>query len=319
MALLFRFGSVGVNLNDPFQNMLLLAILIVLTVIAYLYMVYRRGRRATLFGNMKTLEKVHGYRRFYVNPTVLIVKVLIISLLFLIATESLELRQTNFVADTDYLILLDSSSSMAKTDYPPSRLEAAREISQEWLRQVPDTTRVGFIAFSQDIMAEVPLTIERSYISETIDRIRIDYGKSGTDLDFALNSGLDRVNNSEDKVTFLLLTDGTQSVQNYTIAKARSLGVKVYAFGIGSPNETIVNESDYYQSLDFNFTLLQELSEGTGGKAYRVADRQELDDALREATLEDIQISLNTNYYVLILIAVLSILEFVVYSKYGGL
>lgn len=316
--MLFEVGGVRVNLNDPLQNVLLLAILVALTIVAYLYMIYGRRSRATHFGNMSLLEKVHGFKRFHINPSILIFKVLIIGLLFLIATDTLEMRQTSFVSDTDYVILLDSSASMAKRDYPPNRLEAAKEISLEWLEKVPETTRIGLVAFTQDISAEVPLTLDRNTLRDAVEQIEIDYGKGGTSLDFALNYALDGVNSSRGNVTFLLLTDGTQKVQNETIAKANMHGVNVYSFGIGAANVTL-NESEFYRSLEFDFLLLNELSGRTGGFAYHVSDKRELDEALRAATLEDVQVNLNTSYYVLLLIAALSILEFVFYSKFGGL
>ena len=62
MAQMFKLGSIAVNVNDPWQNILLLTLLVVLTVISYLYMVYNRRKRATHFGNMSVLEKVHGYK-----------------------------------------------------------------------------------------------------------------------------------------------------------------------------------------------------------------------------------------------------------------
>ncbi len=317
---LFSIGGLRVSINDPLKNILLLAVLIVLTVVAYLYMVYGRRTRATHFGNLSLLEKVHGFKRFHISPSILLFKILIICLLFLIATNTLELRQTKFVSDTDYVILLDASSSMAKRDYPPSRLGAAKEISLGWLDAVPKTTRIGFLAFTQDIAAQVPLTLDHGAVRDAIEGVGIDYSKGGTSLDFALNFALDNMTRGDgNSVTFLLLTDGTQRVQNETIAKAKQQGVRIYSFGIGAAEPEGGNESEFYRSLDFDFSILEDLSNRTGGAAYRVADKQELDEALRSATLKDIQVSMNTSYYVLLLIAALSILEFVFYSHFGGL
>ncbi|RME31470.1 VWA domain-containing protein [Candidatus Woesearchaeota archaeon] len=319
LLLLFRVGNLRVDLNDPLKNILLLAVLVALTIVAYLYMIYGRRTRATHFGNMALLEKVHGFKRFHINPSILIFKVIIISLLFLIATDTLALHQTKFVSDTDYVILLDASASMAKRDFPPSRLEAAKEIAIKWLEEVPPTTRIGLVAFTQDIATDVPLTLEREKLKEAIRNIKIDYAKAGTSIDFALNHALEELNNSGGNVTLLLLTDGTQEVQNETIALANARNARIYSFGIGADNASLQNESEFYRSLEFDFSLLQELSGRTGGFAYKVTDKQELDKALKEVTLRDVQVSLDSSYYVLLLIAALSILEFIFYSKFGGL
>ncbi len=282
-------------------------------------MSFLRRRRATHFGNLKTLRKVHGFRRFDVSPVVLFTKLLIIGLLFLVATDSIEIRQKRAIPNQEYLILLDSSASMAHPDFNPNRLTAAKQISKNWLQNLPYGTRVGLVAFSQDIRSSVEPTTDKREITKEIEQLEIDYSRSGTFLDYAINYALDMAENNN---TILLLTDGTEEVEKETIARLQSMNVSVHSFGIGKSEslKDIPEEMRNFSSnLLLNFTLMSKLSNQTGGRAFRVGNPEELSTSLEEATLEEVQIALDSGYYMLVIIALISISELIIYSKFGGL
>ncbi len=276
-----------------------------------------------MFGNIKTLERVHGFKRFSPSPLILVIKVGIVCLLFLTATESIELRKQQLSSDRDYVLLIDSSSSMSKTDFNPNRLTAAKTISREWLRALPNSTRVGFIAFTSTVTSSLPLSHDKLTIQDEIEEISIDYAESGTNLDFALNTALDQLERSDLNRTVLLFTDGADDVEKLTIARANSLGVQIDIFGIGSreSENRVIDEEfrDFYQTLELNFTKLEELSNSTDGKAYKISSIDELRSSFQQATLETIHVKLNTTYYIVLLIALLSISELVIYSRFGAL
>ena len=58
-----ELGQIVVHYENPLANLLLFVLLLVVTVVVYFYMVRLRERRATAFGNIKTLERVQGFRR----------------------------------------------------------------------------------------------------------------------------------------------------------------------------------------------------------------------------------------------------------------
>lgn len=285
-------------------------------------MVHARGKRATHFGNMTLLQKIHGYKRFHVSPIIFYVKIVIIIMLFLIATGSLQIFQERSSIDTDYVILLDSSASMAKADYSPNRLSAAKEISQDWLKSLDKETKIGYATFSQEITLEQTLTTKKNLISERIEQTEINYNVGGTSLDFALNHAAGFFDFGGDRQkAILLLTDAAEDVQDTTLATLRIQGIQVFAFGIGADETGIINEQyeDFYADLAFNFSQLERVADITGGSAYRVENETSLALALEDATLAQIQVKLNSSYYIMILIAILSILELIFYAKLGGL
>lgn len=296
-----------------------------LTVGAYFFMSYLRGKRVTAFGNLHTLTRTHKFRKFHISIGVLLVKILMIILLYMVATNSVQILSFQPITDTDYVLLVDSSASMAKTDFTPNRLESAKKLSQQWLNILPNSTSVGMIAFSQKIDSYIAPTFERNALKASIAAIDIDYSKSGTDLDYAINFAVDLLNDSKQSKSILLFTDGTEPIRDQTIHKAADLNVKIFSFGIGAES-TRVNLDDIpeefrddFVTLNLNFTILEDLSNRTDGSAYKITDASELEESFRTATLEQVKINMNSGYYVTILLATLSILELLIYAKLGAL
>jgi Ca-activated chloride channel family protein len=294
------------------------------TVAAYFFMIYLRGKRVTHFGNLKTLTRTHGFHKFHVSIGILLIKVFMIVLLYMVATNSIEILSYQPITDTDYVLMIDSSSSMAKTDLNPNRLESAKGLSKQWLNILPNSTSVGMVSFSKGIDTYVRPTFNRKLLKTRIETIDIDYGKSGTDLDYAINFGIDLMNESKQSKSLLLFTDGTQNIRDETISKAKDMKIKIFSFGIGGENTTTSEEipeefRESFQNLDLNFTILERLSNKTNGKAYKITNQQELEESFRTATLEQVKISMNSGYYVTILIAAISIIELLLYAKLGAL
>ncbi len=294
-------------------------------------MVYFRGRRATHFGNLSTLMKVHGFKRFHISPWILVMKIIVVTLLFLVATESVTIQKDRPVINTDFVIALDASPSMASNDFQPDRITVAKKIAVDWLRIIPNSTRVGLVVFSQEIIDEKPLTFNENAIINAIDNVKIDYSLSGTSIDYAIRKSIELFKSSpgdksRDKIV-LLLTDGTEDVDNSTIADAVLNKIKIFSFGIGNENfsnnvslDDVPEEfRDLYNKLTFNFSKLEDISSRTDGKAYKVFDAESFRKAFEDVTLDRIKIKLNSNYYVVLLIAILSILELVIYSMVGAL
>ncbi len=319
-------GSVTIALQNPLQDSLLLVVLLVITILAYFLMKHLRGKRATYFGNIKTLERTHGFRIFHVSLMVLIIKMVMIILLYMVATNTIMIKDYQPISDTDYFLLIDDSSSMAKSDYEPNRLASALEISNKWLQILPNSTGVGLAAFSKDIDVAVPFTHDKKLVQEAVNNITIDYTRSGTNLDYAIQYGIDIFEKSYGKKrSFLLLTDGTEDISNETIHKMIIENISIIIFGIGNAdlNESFANVPeeyrDTYSTLAFNFTKLESIAKQTSGKAYQVSNKLELQESFDEATLESVQKQLDSGYYVILFIAIISILELLIYARLGAL
>ena len=289
-----------------------------------------RTRRVTYFGNLKTLERTHNFRVFQPSSIILIIKLIMIILLYMVATNSIQAIEVQPIADTDYVVLIDDSSSMANTDITPDRLEAAKNIALQWLAIIPNSTQVGVVGFSATIDSHVPPTFNRERLRNAITGLEIDYAKSGTDLDNAINFGLEQFNETRQKKTILLFTDGTQELLNRTIDKAIDYNISIVSFAMGSNKslepKIIVDEDipedlllEYQSQVDFNFSILAGISNRTNGQAYRVETAEQLQQSFIAATNEEVAVPLETGYYIILLIAVISILELIIYAYLGAL
>jgi hypothetical protein len=285
-----------------------------------------RGKRATFFGNAKTLARTHNFRIFDVSSVVLILKIIMIIMLFMLATNSIDVKSYLPTTDTDYVLLIDSSPSMAKSDLQPSRLGSAKDISTRWLSVIPNSTAVSVVGFSTTVDYFIPLTNDKLMMQEAIASIEIDYTRSGADLDYALSYSIDLLRNSSQKKAILLFTDGTSNVTDSTIIKAIDEEIKIITFGIGQIDETAVELGDIpeefldtFRSLDLNFEMLEDLSKRTGGQAYRVSSEIELERSFEDATYDQVKRSINTAFYVALILIMLSILELIIYAKLGAL
>ncbi len=319
-------GSLSIILRNPLQDSMLLLILIIITIIAYFVMKFLRGKRAAYFGNLKTLERTHGYKVFHISSWVLLLKLVLIILLYLVATNSILISDYKAVSNTDYILLIDDSSSMAKNDYDPNRLSSAKNIAKKWINILPNSTRLSIVAFSSGIDVDSKLSNSKSKLLSVVDNINIDYTRSGTNLDYAIEYSLDEFDfTSNTNKTILLMTDGTESISNKTLDKAVTNKVKIVIFGIGSSQEKNSFENipeeyrDSFNNLDFNETILDNIASRTGGIAYHVENNEELENSFEKATLQEVKVSLDSGYYIILLIAIISILELLIYARLGAL
>lgn len=293
------------------------------TIGAYFSMMFLRGKRVTFFGNMDTLTRTHHFHKYNVSLIVLVVKIVVVVLLYMLATNSIETMRVQPKTTTEYMLIIDSSASMSNNDLKPSRIEAAKILSEKWLSIMPDKMRVGLISFSETIDSSVPVTSDKKKVLESIKNIKVDYSKSGTDLDYAINQGIEYMSEDKDNKSMLIFTDGTQEIRNSTIDKAISKNIKIYSFGIGSESVSLKDvpeafKKDYEESLELNFDILKDISKRTGGESYRISSTEELELKFRTATLEQVKVNVNSGYYVAIFIALLSIAELLIYSKIGA-
>lgn len=70
------------------------------------------------------------------------------------------------------IIALDASRSMLADDIAPNRLEAARKLAEEFVRQSPRTARLGLISFSDVASLLVPPTTDHAAVLDALKKVR---------------------------------------------------------------------------------------------------------------------------------------------------
>jgi len=324
----------------PYKSLGMLFFLIGLTIASYILMVRLRRKRVARFGNFRTLKKVHGYRMLIPHPALLITKIIVITLLFLVATESIQINMMRPVANTDFVIAIDASQTMLMPDYTPNRLEKAKEVAIKWLDYLPDTTKIGIIKFSDKAVPVTPLTNNFGEIRNGIMNIKVDLNSSGTAIGDALLLGSSMLAHSQKQKMLILITDGKNNVgENITkaIDELKKNGVIVYTIGVGNNElteeffkqlEDIIKQSKYISGYVGNTTIqypeldmdaLKEISKETGGKAFEVTNETVFNEALKQIIIRNERIPLNSDYYILIFISILLITELLVFAKFGAI
>lgn len=233
------------------EPLFLLALLLVpLGLMAYVR--HERTRRAAAAAfvmpavQASVAPRTPGWRRHV--PLVayaLALTVLILALAKPQATVAVAVERASIMLTTDY------SGSMDAADVPPSRLVAARAAAERFLDEVPDSVRVGLVAFNHSTtLAETPTT-DRAVVRAAIDALRPS-GGTATGEALALSLGvLARQKDEEGRrvpSAIILLSDGT-SVRGrpptQIAERAKDLKIPIYTVTLGTASGTInVTRSD---------------------------------------------------------------------------
>ena len=136
----------------------------------------RRQRYAVRFATLPMLDKVvprrPGWRRHLPATFVL----LALSLLGLAAARPEVALRVPFDRAT-VMVAIDTSGSMAATDVPPNRMEAAKAAASAFVEQLPDTVNVGVVSFSGSSAVVVPPTTDHDEAQAEIEALHPGPGR----------------------------------------------------------------------------------------------------------------------------------------------
>ncbi len=215
---------------------------------------------------------------------------LILVLIFLTAASP-QLKGTYreiSVAGVDIMVVLDVSSSMASQDFGgKSRLEMAKEVVREFIKK-RTSDRIGLMAFAASPFLLSPLTVDRQFLEEALDQIRIGDIEDGTAIGLALADAVARLEKGPAASKLVvLLTDGMNNKGEITPLDAAKLaqgaGVKVYTIGVGRrgrakvPVEMPFGMTFVEKEVDIDEPVLMRIASMTGGRYYRADERGALE------------------------------------------
>lgn len=273
--------------TSEYANLLLLAN--GLALIFYIGAKKKKRQRAMKFGNYDTLQKVAG-KNFLKSSNILLATRMLALTALIIGVSNPVLQQEVPSTNTDYVLAIDSSSSMLASDLEPTRFQAAKTVSQDFVGELSNTTDIGVISFAGEVNKELEPVADKEAVRATIENI--DTGDTaGTAIGNALfTSSSMLIDNSNKSKTVILITDGRNNVGssvNESVEFAKSNNVTINAIGIGASNVT--DEEEYGLVEGNNATRsefpnldVQELysaTNSTGGKLITVSDTNNLEDA----------------------------------------
>ena len=194
----------------------------------------------------------------------------------------------------DIILALDISGSMLAKDFKPNRLEASKELAQDFIDSRPND-RIGLVIFSGESFTQCPLTSDHAVIKNLFAGIKTGMILDGTAIGNGLATAITRIKDSKAKSkVVILLTDGVNNqgaVAPLTAADiAKAFNVRVYTIGVGTIGKALSPVAMYpngsyeygYIDVDIDEKTLTEIANTTGGKYFRATDNNKLKDTYKE-------------------------------------
>ena len=289
-----------------YPKFLLLLLLVPFFIFVYFFSLIYNKKKAILFANFEAMERFYDMEFFSKNFSALYMNLgILVLLIFSLAGTSIA-----FGVDTSafsYVVVVDTSGSMAATDVVPNRLIAAQEEAKNFVDLLPFGVEVGIIGFSGDAVVYQNLDTSKLKVKMAIDEL--DFGVvQGTNVYNAL-IGANKLFDGKQLKSIILISDGQLNVgdapQIIRYVNRNNLIVNTIAVGTeegGSAEFDVISkvDEDFLKSLSFN----------SGGQFFRVKDVEEMGDSfnsLVRETYREVEVDL-TFYLLLIAVVLFSVL-----------
>lgn len=192
----------------------------------------------------------------------------------------------------DIALVLDISGSMLAEDLRPNRIEAAKEVAQEFIdARIND--RIGLVIFAGESFTQCPMTLDHRVVKNLLEQVRSGMVEDGTAIGLAIAQGVNRLKDSQAKSrVMILLTDGVNNrgeIDPLTATQiAQTFGIRIYTIGVGTRGEAPYPVQTpfgiRYQNVpvDVDEATLRKVASATDGKYFRATDNRTLRDIYAE-------------------------------------
>lgn len=272
--------------GDGFAYPWILWLLLLIPVLGFVY--WRRRRRMVAevtFSSLKPFDHMPRSLRERVHdvPIALRLAALGLFIVALARPQSISSKENVSTEGIDIVLLLDISGSMLAEDFSPNRMEAAKQVAEEFINGRAND-RIGLVIFSAQSFTQCPLTTDYPVLKSLLKEVKSGMIADGTAIGLALANGVNRLKDSKAKSrVMILLTDGVNNrgeIDPITAAKiAATYGIRVYTVGVGAqgeapyPVETPFGIQRRLIPVDLDEKTLTAVADMTSGKYYR--DRQQ--------------------------------------------
>lgn len=200
---------------------------------------------------------------------------------------------TSRTEGTDIILALDISSSMLARDFKPDRLEAAKDVASKFI-SARENDNMGLVIFAGESLTGVPMTTDRSALTNYIASLEMGLIEDGTAIGDGLATAINRIKDGKAKSkSIILLTDGsnnTGTVAPITAAEiAKKLGIKVYTIGVGKNGTAPYPVQNYFGHIEYvnmdvviDENTLKQIASITGGKYFRATSNNVLQEIFDE-------------------------------------
>ncbi len=272
-----------------FANPELLLLLLVLPalVVWYYYRLHSKEsdvRYSTLLPF--AMIKYSAKERLRHLPFMLRMIALALVIIALARPQSTTKGQNVYSEGIDIVLALDISGSMLAEDFQPNRIEAAKNVAQEFIGGRTND-RIGLVIFSGESFTQCPLTVDYEVLKTLIKPVKSGMIEDGTAIGLGLANAVNRLRESKSKSkVIILLTDGVNNrgeIDPITAAQiAKLYGIRVYTVGVGTigeapyPVQTPFGIRYQMVPVDIDEKTMKQIADMTGGKYFRATDNKKL-------------------------------------------
>jgi Ca-activated chloride channel homolog len=270
-----------------FAHPYLLLLLVALPLLAWLK--GRPGARpAFLYSSVGLVQGLVGAARSRAGAVLAALRWLALALFIIgLARPQLTESETAVKASgVDIVVVVDLSGSMESMDFeldhkPVNRLVIAKDVVKKFIARRPND-RIGLVAFAGRAYIASPLTLDHDALQTNLERLQIGMIEDSTAIGSALAAAVNRLRDLRSKSKLvILMTDGQNNAGKITPAMAaeaaQTLGVKVYAIGVGTRGLAPTPVIDPWtgrkifqnRQVDIDEDALKDIAQKTGGKYYR--------------------------------------------------
>ena len=232
------------------------------------------------------------------RPVLFLLRLIVLSLIIMAMARPRTVdvsTQTSSTQGIDIVMAIDVSASMLARDLKPNRLDALKEVAEEFIKDRPGD-RIGLVVYAGESFTKTPITSDKSIVLDALEDIEYNNVlENGTAIGSGLATAVNRLKDSEaESKVIILLTDGVNNSgfidPNTASELAVEFGIKVYTIGVGSngmalsPVNIMPNGRFQYGNVqvEIDEELLKEIASSTGGKYFRATDNEKLEDIYAE-------------------------------------
>lgn len=142
------------------------------------------------------------------------------------------------------MLTFDVSLSMLIEDmyiggHPVNRLTAAKRVVADFIKDRP-SDKIGIVAFGGETYLPCPLTLDRDWLVNNLDRVQTQRVADGTAIGSGIASAANRLRREKTASKIIvLLTDGANNSGRLSPQDAArlgaTLGIKIYSIAFGTP------------------------------------------------------------------------------------
>ena len=256
------------------------------------------------------------YRGLFQNKNIFLLFLrLVIYAMLVFSVTGTTLWYTGKASDFDFVLAIDSSTSMLADDFNITRLEAAKEAAILFVDSAVRQSNIAVVSFASTVFVDKGLVSDKEEVKTIISLLDIKES-GGTNIGDTLITSANLLTNKEAKENetskvIILLTDGQSNVGTpvdiaLTYVKARE--IVVHTIGVATEEGGKLFGLDVISKLDED--TLKKIASQTNGKYFKAESKTILENAFKEiASFTEKRISLNISWILLIIALALLAME----------